>query len=289
MPITTAEFNYIRDLVRERSALLLEAGKEYLVEARLDPLAHDEGFSSLKQLVESLRSRPASELHRKVVEAMTTNETSFFREIRVFDMVKKTILPQIMTARARQRSLNLWCAASSCGQEPYSFAMLMLEHFPALASWNVRFIASDISREMLSRARAGRYSKLEINRGLPANMLVKYFRKDGDTWEISPDVRRMVEFREINLIKPWPALGRMDMIFMRNVLIYLDADTRKNILGRAAQLLDPEGYMLLGGAETTNNIDDSFEAVSIAGATCFRLKKRSSFASPLETSISGRG
>src|SRR5882762_9832155 len=185
MAITTAEFNYVRDLVRERSALMLEPGKEYLVEARLDPLARNEGFSSLKHMVESLRSLPSSELHRKVVEAMTTNETSFFREIRVFEMFKKTILPQILTVRASQRTLNLWCAACSCGQEPYSFAMLMREHFPCLANWNVKFIASDISREMLARARSGRYSQLEINRGLPANLLVKYFQKHGPTWEIS--------------------------------------------------------------------------------------------------------
>jgi chemotaxis protein methyltransferase CheR len=289
MAITTAEFNYIRDLVQERSALMLEPGKEYLVEARLDPLARDEGFTSFSKMIESLRSRHSSELHRKVVEAMTTNETSFFREIRVFDMFKKTILPQIMTVRAPQRTLNLWCAACSGGQEPYSFAMLMHEHFPALAGWNVKFIASDISREMLDRARAGRYSQLEVNRGLPANLLVKYFQKHGKIWEISPDIRRLVEFREINLIDPWPSLPRMDVIFMRNVLIYLDADSKKNILGRAARLLDSEGYVLLGGAETTTNIDDSFESVLSAGAMCFRLKKRRPLSPPLEASISRPG
>lgn len=281
MAITTAEFNYIRDLVRECSALLLEPGKEYLVEARLDPLARDEGFSSLRHMVESLRSRPSSELQRKVVEAMTTNETSFFREIRVFEMFKKTILPQILAVRAPQRTLNLWCAACSGGQEPYSFAMLMREHVPSLASWNIKFIASDISREMLARARAGRYSQLEINRGLPASLLVKFFKKHGATWEISPEIRRMVEFREINLIHPWPLLTRMDVIFMRNVLIYLDADTKKNILGRAARLLDPGGYVLLGGAETAINIDDSFESVSTDGATYFRLKKGSPLTAPI--------
>jgi chemotaxis protein methyltransferase CheR len=289
MAITTAEFNYIRDLVQERSALMLEPGKEYLVEARLDPLARDEGFTSFSTMIESLRSRHSSELHRKVVEAMTTNETSFFREIRVFDMFKKTILPQIMALRAPQRTLNLWCAACSGGQEPYSFAMLMREHFPALAGWNVKFIASDISREMLGRARAGRYSQLEVNRGLPANLLVKYFQKYGTTWEISPDIRRTVEFREINLIHPWPSLPRMDVIFMRNVLIYLDADSKKTILGRAARLLDSEGYVLLGGAETTTHIDDSFESVLSGGAMCFRLKKRSPLTPPLEVSISRLG
>jgi chemotaxis protein methyltransferase CheR len=289
MAITTAEFNYIRDLVQECSALMLAPGKEYLVEARLEPLAHAEGFTSFSKMIESLRSRQSSELHRKVVEAMTTNETSFFREIRVFEMFKKTILPQIMAIRAPQRTLNLWCAACSGGQEPYSFAMIIREHFPSLADWNVKFIASDISREMLGRARAGHYSQLEVNRGLPANLLVKYFQKSGKTWEISPDIRRLVEFREINLIHPWPSLPRMDVIFMRNVLIYLDADTKKNILGRVARLLDPEGYVLLGGAETTTTIDDSFESVLSGGAMCFRLKQRVPVTPRLEVSISGRG
>ena len=274
MKITIDEFSYVRDLVRKHSALVLEPGKEYLVESRLDPLALQEGFSSLGHMVESLRSNHYSELHRKVVEAMTTNETSFFREFRVFEMFRKMILPEILAVRAPQRTLNLWCAASSGGQEPYSFAMLMREHFPSLASWNVKFIASDISREMLARARSGRFNQIEINRGLPANLLVKYFQKDGAAWEISPDIRRMVEFREINLIHPWPALPRMDVIFMRNILIYLDMDTKKSILGRASRLLDRGGYVLLGGAETTTSIDDSFEPVSSGGTMYFRLRKR---------------
>ena len=271
MAITTAEFNYIRGLLKERSALLLERGKEYLVESRLETLARQEGFSSLRHLVENLRTHPSTELHRKVVEAMMTHETSFFREIRVFDLFRKTILPQILSLRARQRTLNLWCAACSGGQEPYSFAMLMREHFPCLRSWNVKFIASDISRATLARARAGRYTQLEVNRGLPANLLVKYFKKCGAEWEIVPEIRRMVDFREINLIHPWPSLARMDGIFMRNVLIYLDGETKKNILRRAAQLLEKGGVVLLGAAETTANLDDSFEPVSSDGAVYFRL------------------
>ena len=272
MAITAAEFNHIRDLVRERSALSLERGKEYLVESRLDSLARQEGFASLRHLVENLRVHPSTELHRKVVEAMMTNETSFFREVRVFETFRKTVLPRILVLRERQRTLNLWCAACSGGQEPYSFAMLMREHFPSLQTWNVRFIASDISREVLARARLGRYSQLEINRGLPANLLVKYFRKCGAEWEIAPEIRSMVEFREINLIRPWPSLARMDVVFMRNVLIYLDVETKKNILGRTARLLGPEGFVLLGSAETTVNIDDSFEPVSSGGTVYFQLK-----------------
>jgi chemotaxis protein methyltransferase CheR len=274
MAITGTDFDYIRGLVRDRSALVLEPGKEYLVESRLDPLARQEGFSSLPHMVDSLRSGPSGDLHRKVVEAMTTNETSFFREIRVFEMFRKTILPKLLVLRASQRSLNFWCAASSTGQEPFSLAMLLREHFPLLDTWNIKFVASDISTEMLARARLGCYNQLEINRGLPAHLLVKYFEKHGPAWEISPEIRRMVEFREVNLIHSWPTLPRMDAIFMRNVLIYLDVETKKNILGRVGRLLDPAGYLFLGGSETTLNLDDSFEPLSSEGATCFRLRRK---------------
>jgi chemotaxis protein methyltransferase CheR len=275
MTIRNSDFNYICDMVRKHSAIVLEPGKEYLVESRLNPLARQEGFSSLEHMVDCLRSSTSSDLHRKVVEAMTTNETSFFREMRVFDMFRKAILPKLLVDRARERSLNLWCAACSTGQEPYSFAMLLREHFPTVDGWNITLIASDISREILARAREGRFNQLEVNRGLPAHLLVKYFEKQGATWEISPDIRRMVEFREINLIHSWPSLPRMDVISLRNVLIYLDLETKRNILSRIPSLLDSEGYLLLGGAETTTNVDDAFEAVLLEGATCFRLKKRS--------------
>src|ERR1700722_19160586 len=274
MTITGADFEYIRGLVRERSALVLEPGKEYLVESRLDPLARQEGVSSLPHMVKNLRTGPSCDLHRKVVEAMTTNETSFFREMRVFEMFRKTILPKLLVLRACQRSLNFWCAASSTGQEPFSLAMLLREDFPSLDTWNINFIASDISKEMLARARLGCYNQLEINRGLPAHLLVKYFEKHGAAWEIRQEIRRMVEFREVNLIHPWPFLPRMDVIFMRNVLIYLDLATKRNILGRVGRLLDPAGYLFLGGSETTINLDDSFEPVFSDGATCFRLRRK---------------
>jgi chemotaxis protein methyltransferase CheR len=272
--IKNTDFIYVCDMVRKHSAIVLDSGKEYLVESRLNPLARQEGFSSLQHMVDCLRSTPSGDLHRKVVEAMTTNETSFFREMKMFDMFRKTILPKLLAQRARERSLTLWCAASSTGQEPYSFAMLLREHLPALDGWNITFIASDISRDMLARAREGRFNQLEVNRGLPAHLLVKYFTKQGATWEISPEIRRMVEFREINLIQAWPFLPRLDFISMRNVLIYLDFETKKSILSRIPSVLDTEGYLVLGGAETTTNIDDGFEAVPLDGATCFRLRKR---------------
>ena len=278
--ITAGEFAYIRELVKTRSALMLDAGKEYLVESRLESLARHEGFNSLADMVDRLRSSDPSDLHRKVVEAMTTNETSFFRDARVFNMFKKSILPELVARRGSARSFNFWCAASSGGQEPYSVAMLLREHRPCLQGWDVKLIASDISRAMVARARAGRYSQAEVNRGLPASLLVKYFQQHGSTWQLNKDILHMVECREINLASCWPALPRMDVIFMRNVLIYVDLESKKTILAKVARLLDPNGYLVLGGAETTMNLDDSFEAVSLDGATCFRLKGTAPAARP---------
>lgn len=268
--ISPADFNYIRELVRDQSALTLETGKEYLLEARLDPLARTEGFASCEHLVRRLRTSPFTDLHRRVVEAMTNNETTFFRDARVFGMLGNAILPALIAARSADRSLTIWCAACSTGQEPYSVAMLLREHQPALDGWRIRIVASDISRDVLARARAGRYTTGEINRGLPATRLVKYFAQHGASWELSPEIRQMVEFRELNLIQPWQNLPAAHLILMRNVLIYFDVATKKAILEKAGQLLDPRGYLVLGGAETTTSLDDSFELVSFGGAVCFR-------------------
>ena len=270
--MTAGDFGYICDLVRDQSALTLEPGKEYLVESRLDPLARQQGFSSFQKMVERLRSGPFSDLHRRVVEAMTNNETSFFRDPRAFGMLTRSILPALVAERSAERSLNIWCAACSTGQEPYSVAMALREHFPALGGWDVRIIASDMSRDVLARAQAGRYSQFEISRGLPATLLVKYFEQHGAAWEISPAIRRMVEFREINLIQPWTGMPRMHLVLLRNVLIYVDVKTKKAILDKAGRLLTPGGYLLLGGAETTMGLDDSFESLSLQGAVCFQRR-----------------
>jgi chemotaxis protein methyltransferase CheR len=266
------DFNYIRQLVLDQSALTLDAGKEYLVESRLDPLARQEGFPSYLQMVKSLRSGPVGELHRRVVEAMANNETSFFRDARTFGMIARTILPALIAERSAARTLHVWCAACSTGQEPYSLAMLVRESQPALRGWDIRIIGSDISRSVLARARTGSYTQFEVNRGLPAHLLVKYFEQQGTTWEVRPEIRRMVEFREMNLIHPWVDLPATHLILMRNVMIYLDVATKKTILERVGRLLDPRGYLLLGGAETTSNIDPSFEPVSVDGAMCFRRR-----------------
>jgi len=266
------DFEYVRDLVFKRAAIVLEAGKEYLVESRLAPLARKEKYSTLDELMAKLRSQPFNGLHWKVVEAMTTNETSFFRDGHPFEALKKSVLPELLAKREGERKLHIWCAASSSGQEPYTVAMVMREHFPMLAGWTVRFASSDISSEMLVRAQEGRYSQLEINRGLPAALLVKYFQKQGMEWQIKDELRRMIEFQQVNLAEAWPAWPPMDIIFMRNVMIYFGVETKKAILGKIRRLLRPDGYLFLGGAETTLNLDDAFERVELEKSGCYRLR-----------------
>lgn len=272
MALSDGDFQYISTLVREQAAIVLEKGKEYLVESRLAPLARQEGFDSIGDLVARLSSRPLNDLHSKVVEAMTTNETSWFRDIHPFEALNKVIVPEFMKKREAERSLYIWCAACSSGQEPYSIAILLREHFPALESWRVKIIACDFSNEMVEYARQGRYSQLEVNRGLAAPLLVKYFNRNGLEWQLKDEVRRMVEIQQMNLIEPWPPLPSMDVIFLRNVLIYFDMATKKAILERLHNLLKPDGYLFLGGAETTFHIDDSFERVQLEKTIGYRLR-----------------
>jgi chemotaxis protein methyltransferase CheR len=272
MTLNAAEFDYVRRLVKDQAAIVLEDDKGYLVESRLLPVARRAGFLSLSQLVEKLQSAHIDGLQRQVVEAMTTNETSFFRDFHPFEALRKSVLPDLIAKRGPTRELDIWCAACSAGQEPYSVAMLLREDFPHLASWNTRILATDLSSEMLARARAGRYSQLEVNRGLPAPLLVKYFQKQGFDWYLRDDIRRMVDFRMVNLAEPWPLLAPMDLVMMRNVLIYFGMDTKKEILGRVRRVLRPDGYFFLGAAETTISIDDPFECLQFERATCYRVR-----------------
>lgn len=272
MSLSPADFQFVSTLVRQRSAIVLEAEKAYLLEARLTPLARTEGFSSIEAMVARLRAEPHNGLHRKVVEAMTTNETSFFRDLYPFEALKTVVLPEVIRERQAERKLNIWCAASASGQEPYTIAMTLLEHFPQLGSWQVRILGTDISSEMIRRSRAGRYGQVEVNRGLPANLLVKYFEKKGMDWVVRPEAQRLCEFRELNLIEPWGPLPPMDVVFLRNVLIYFDVETKRTVLNNVRKVLQPWGYLFLGGAETTINLGDSFNRVQFDRAGCYRLK-----------------
>lgn len=273
MSLSVPEFNYVRRLVLDHAAIVLEEDKGYLVESRLLPLARREGFSSINLLVQKLQCEPVHGLHRRAVEAMTTNETSFFRDFHPFEALKKNVLPDIIARRAAEKTLNIWCAASSSGQEPYSLSMLIRENFPQLLRWKLHILATDLSTEILTRAREARYSQLEVNRGLPAPLLVKYFEKRGCDWYLRDDIRKMVDFQIVNLAAAWPAIPAMDIVMIRNVLIYFGLDTKKQILAKARKVLKPDGYFFLGAAETTFSLDDSFERVTLERATCYRLRK----------------
>jgi chemotaxis protein methyltransferase CheR len=273
VPLNTADFEYVRDLVLRRSSIVLETEKAYLVDARLQALARREGFPSPEDLVKTLRTGPSA-LLQKVVESMTTNETSFFRDIHPFDALKKSIVPALLAKRAGEKRLAIWCGASSTGQEPYTVAIVLRENFPELAGWQVRFIATDLSTEVLDKARKGRYSQLEVNRGMPAPLLIKYFTKDGAEWVLREDVRRTVEFSRMNLIEPWPLLPPLDLVMLRNVLIYFDVQTKKQILAKIRAKLRPDGVLILGGAETTHNLDDCYERVPGEKFSCYRVCNR---------------
>jgi chemotaxis protein methyltransferase CheR len=272
MTLSNASFEYVRTILRQRSAHYLEDDKVYLVETRLLPVAGRHGFASVEDLVLRLRARSNETLLAEMVEAMTINETCFFRDGHPFDALRQSVLPELIQRRAGLRSLNIWSAACSSGQEPYSLAILLRHYFPVLAAWNVRLIASDLSTAMLERARNGRFSNLEVSRGLPPELLAAYFRKQDNGWQIQDAIRRMVEFRQINLRDAWPKMPLADLVLLRNVLIYFDLPTKVELLRKVRRVIQPDGYLMLGGAETTHNVDDAFVPVSFGQVSFFRLR-----------------
>lgn len=264
-------FNFISNLVRSKSAIVLESGKAYLVESRLSPVARELGLKNIAELVSELQKPGSQKLTQRVVEAMTTNETSFFRDIHPFTALKEKIIPNLIQWRAKEKSLSIWSNACSSGQEPYTIAMLIAEHFPILKDWKVRIISSDLSSQILDRARLGEFNQTEVNRGLPMNFLLKYFTKNENTWKIRDDIRKMVEFRELNLVEPFPALlPAMDIVFLRNVLIYFSPETKSEILKKVYKVMRKDSYLFLGGSETTMNLKVNFEREQIGSAVCYR-------------------
>jgi chemotaxis protein methyltransferase CheR len=270
--LTTANYEFIAKLLREQCGLILDPGKEYLVKSRLWPLAEKHLIADLDQLIERLRTGGAKELVTEVVEAMVTTETSFFRDVHPFETLRKIVLPPLIERRRTQRQLNIWCAASASGQEPYSIAILLHEYFPELNGWQINLSATDISHEMLTRCRAGRYSQVEVNRGLPTPLLLKWFRQEGGNWQLDDRVRQAVRFSHLNLVQPWPAMPLWDLVFLRNVMIYFENEAKSLILNRVARLLRPDGYLVLGGAETTLNLSDSFARVEALKSGFYQLK-----------------
>lgn len=260
--MTPQDFDYLRKLLRERSGLVLSAEKQYLAESRLVPVARRHSIATLGELVAKLKTAEQSPLATDVIEAMATNETFFFRDKLPFDHFRDTVLPALITARAREKRIRIWCTAASTGQEPYSLAMVLREFGAKLAGFRTEIIATDISADVLARAKAGIYSQFEVQRGLPIQLLVKFFSQVGETWQIAPEIRAMVEFRPLNLLKDFSALGTFDMVFCRNVLIYFDQDTKIGIFNRIARQVPDDGYLVLGAAETVVGLTDAFKPVA---------------------------
>ena len=273
MGLASAEFEYLCRFLEERSAIIIDPGKEYLVESRLTPLAYQEGMESAQKLLEHLRQAPANGLHRKVLNAMTNNETIFFRDAAPFAALRQAIIPQLLEKRASERTLSFWSAAASSGQEAYSLAMLLCDDFAGLPGWRLSILGTDISTAILERARQGRYSQLEVNRGLPAKCLVKYFSREGVEWRLSNHIRKLVEFREMNLAESWPELPHFDVIFLRNVLIYFGVEKKKEILRKVRSVLREDGLLFLGTAETTLNLDDAFQRVPWENTSFYRIRR----------------
>ena len=256
------DYKFLCGLLKERSGLMLAEDKEYLVEARLMPVARRVGCGSIAELVRHLRAPEGEALIVEVVEAMMINESFFFRDRLPFDRLRDTVLPALIAARVDSRRLRIWSAASSTGQEPYSLAMLLKEFAPRLSGWTVEIVASDISNEVTEKARGGLYTQFEVQRGLPIHLLMNHFERSGDQWRIAADLREMVRFKQQNLLDDFTALGRFDVVFLRNVLIYFDQATKADVLKRMADVLTPDGYLLLGAAETVVGVSDHFQPLA---------------------------
>ena len=260
--MTPLDYDYLRNLLRARSGLVLSAEKQYLVESRLLPVARRSGIAGLAELVQELKKGAKAEpLAVEVVEAMTTNESFFFRDKIPFEHFRNTIIPALLAARAPSRRIRIWCAAAATGQEPYSLAMALKEMGDRLSGWRIEIVATDLSNDVLEKARAGIYSQFEVQRGLPVALLIKYFSRIGDTWQVAPDIRAMVQFKTLNLISDFGHLGTFDVIFCRNVLIYFDQATKTGVLDRIARAIGRDGYLVLGAAETVVGLTESFKPV----------------------------
>jgi chemotaxis protein methyltransferase CheR len=258
--VTLSDYEFLRKLLKERSGLDLSPDKQYLVESRLVPLARRIGLPGITDLVQKIKAGSAEALTADVVEAMTTNETFFFRDKIPFDHLRETMLPALLQARAGRRALRIWCAASSTGQEPYSIAMCLKEFGAPLAGWRIEILATDLSQGVLEKSKSGLFSQFEVQRGLPIQLLVKHFTQVGELWQLNADIRAMVQHRQLNLLHDFGHLGTFDVIFCRNVLIYFDQDTKSGIFERLAKLVEPDGFMALGAAESVVGISDAFKA-----------------------------
>lgn len=259
--MTPADFDFVSGLLRQRSGLVLGTDKVYLLESRLVPLARRRGLGGLDDLIAKARTTKDEALLREITEAMTTNESFFFRDSKPFDIFRAETLPGLLKARAARKTIRIWSAACSTGQEPYSLCMILREEAAKLADWRIEIVATDLAGEVLEKAKVGLYSQFEVQRGLPIQLLVKYFTQVNDMWQIDSSIRAMVKFRTFNLLEDPAQLGQFDVIFCRNVLIYFDQETKRKVLDRMAHLMPTDGTLFLGGAETVLGISNAFRPV----------------------------
>jgi len=261
--MTPQDFDYLRKMLRERSGQVLSAEKQYLAESRLLPVARKHGFAGLGELVGKLKvTTAAAPLTIEVVEAMTTNESFFFRDKIPFEHFRAVIMPALLAARAREKRIRIWCTAAATGQEPYSLAMSLKGIGSALAGWRVEIVATDLSNEVLAKAKAGIYNQFEVQRGLPIQQLVKFFTQVGEAWQIAEEIRAMVKFRPLNLLNDFSPLGTFDLVFCRNVLIYFDQETKTGVLNRIVRQMPSDGFLILGAAETVIGLTDAFKPMA---------------------------
>lgn len=270
--VTDGAFAAFQRLMRTRAGFVLEDDKRYLVEMRLLPLLRRFDLTSFEQLTAGLDDPSGPVTEQMIIDALLNGETTFFRDVACFQSLERTLIPELVRRKAATRRIRIWCAACSTGQEPYSIAMMLASAFPELEGWDVRILATDCSEAHLERARAARYSQFEVNRGLPARMLVRYFEQHGREWAVKPEITRRVEFRSMNLVEPWPAMEPVDLMMLRNVMIYWDQTTQRAVLARARELLGRDGFLILGGAETTYFIDSAFDRYGENGSCCFVLR-----------------
>ena len=269
MTLSPSAFAYVADLVRREAAIVLEPGKEYLVEARLHPLARAAGLADVSAYVAHLQSPAGRVQQAAVVEALTTNETSWFRDREPFDVLVSHVIPDLLARTATRRKITIWSAACSSGQEAYTIAMLMAEHVVP-KGWQVEIVATDIAPSMVQRTQEGRYSQLEVGRGLPAPLMVKHFQRAGTQWQVSDQLRSMVRAQTLNLAAPFPLMPVFDLVFLRNVLIYFDQPTKQSVLSRVRRVMSPDGYLFLGGAETTLGVDETWHRTAVGRLTLNR-------------------
>lgn len=270
MAVSSESMTFVRDMMKKRAAIAIDDSKQYLVESRLAQLASDNNCSTIDALISRARAGENA-LHTKILEALVTHETSFFRDQHPFMSLRTEVLPKLIRARQHTRRLFIWSAACSSGQEAYTLAIILREYFPELANWSLKIVGTDISEPVLARARAGRFSQLEVNRGLPAALLLKYFDRDGIHYDVKPTLRELVEFRSLNLIDIYPQFSA-DVVFMRNVLIYFEVEDKRKILDNVRRVIAPDGALYLGAAETTLNISAGWEPAAFGPSTYFRVK-----------------